>query len=377
MKIGMTNVEGGGSAVAATLLAAGIHWGRSGYEGSYSINNALAWGFDVLACCGNIANGTSLLTLNNETHAANTVSSVQSQNPPHVFGFMNEPYYKDGQAHPVKYGRLYMAALSALRAAGYAQDVLFQGTGAFQVTGTSQSNVSLTSGNSVITLPNGTDELVIGQGVSGTGIVGGTTISALNADAIHATLSQAPNQTTTSTLTFQNAYWSDPGNPNGGWIARACLTVSGLKDAIIANGIELHPYGMPTEDGTGHSYGIAAVASQRSHLTTLLGVDPKLWIGEMGYYIDGVTQNASTGTNVYDEAEQALRMGQAFDILRASPLRNCIQGIFQYQLDDGGWGCTGAGYTPRQSFDVISDAAIAEEEEEPPPEARIRISIGA
>jgi hypothetical protein len=124
--IGTNDGVGWGPAAAQTILAGHITWNRVeiGAE-SNTLAQSLGDGFHVLAIVGNVNDSTPLSEVNPNTWAATVVSQLQANPGITIAEAGNEMFLKGGQANPVQYGRLYLAAVNAMKAAGIHTPLLF------------------------------------------------------------------------------------------------------------------------------------------------------------------------------------------------------------------------------------------------------------
>ena len=82
-------------------------------------------GFKVLAIVNNPGDSTRLSSINPSQWGAGVVSELKSNSGVSIAEAGNEMYLKGGVAEPVQYGRLYMAAIEAMKAAGIHIPLLF------------------------------------------------------------------------------------------------------------------------------------------------------------------------------------------------------------------------------------------------------------
>jgi hypothetical protein len=124
--IGTNDGSGWGSSVAQTILAGHITWDRVEI-GSSSDTPAvsLSDGFHVLAIVGNVNDGTPLSQSEPASWGASVVSQLQANPGISIAEAGNEMYYKGQIANPVQYGRMYLAAVNAMKAAGIHTPLLF------------------------------------------------------------------------------------------------------------------------------------------------------------------------------------------------------------------------------------------------------------
>jgi hypothetical protein len=128
--IGTDDAAGWGAPAAREILGAHITWDRVELmSGSNLLATSLADGFKVLAIVNNIGDGTPLSSVNPSTWGSEVVSELKG-NPGISLGeAANEAYFKGGVANPVQYGRMYLAAVQDIKAAGLHTPLLFDMTG--------------------------------------------------------------------------------------------------------------------------------------------------------------------------------------------------------------------------------------------------------
>jgi hypothetical protein len=126
--IGTDDGSGWGPAPAKTLIEAGIDWSREevGYD---SISGSVKDGFKVLGIVANTNDGTPLSKTNVTQWGSEVVSQLRANPGISIAEAGNEMYLKGGVAEPVQYGRMYLAAVNALKAAGITTPLLFNNTG--------------------------------------------------------------------------------------------------------------------------------------------------------------------------------------------------------------------------------------------------------
>jgi hypothetical protein len=124
--IGTNDGAGWGEAPAKTILAGHITWNRVEIGGPYNtIPRSLAYGFKVLAIAGNIGNGTPLSQINPSQWGTEVANEIKANPGITIAEAGNEMYYKGGVANPVQYGKMYLAAVNAMNAAGIHIPLLF------------------------------------------------------------------------------------------------------------------------------------------------------------------------------------------------------------------------------------------------------------
>jgi hypothetical protein len=127
--IGTNDGAGWGPAAARTILAGHIAWDRVEIGGTSSVAASRADGFDVLAIAGNTDDGTPLSQVNPVQWGQGVVSELRSNPGAAIAEAANEAYLKGGVADPAQYGRMYIAAVRDLQAAGIRTPLLFNMTG--------------------------------------------------------------------------------------------------------------------------------------------------------------------------------------------------------------------------------------------------------
>jgi hypothetical protein len=124
--IGTNDGSGWGSAPAKTIIAGHITWDRVEVGGS-SDTPAVSQsdGFHVLGIVGNLSDGTPLSQSDPATWASEVVSQLRANPAISIAEAGNEMYYKGKVANPVQYGRMYLAAVNAMKTAGIHTPLLF------------------------------------------------------------------------------------------------------------------------------------------------------------------------------------------------------------------------------------------------------------
>jgi hypothetical protein len=124
--IGANDAAGWGSGFANLLLTGHITWNRVEIGSS---NNPIAasttYGFHNLAVVGNVNDQTPLNTVNPTQWAETVVNEIRNTPNISIAEAGNEMYLKGGIAEPVQYGKMYLAAVNALKAAGIHTTLLF------------------------------------------------------------------------------------------------------------------------------------------------------------------------------------------------------------------------------------------------------------
>jgi hypothetical protein len=133
--IGTNDGAGWGEAAAKTILGGHITWNRVeiGKE-SNTVAASLSDGFKVLAIVGNVPNGSPLSAVQPDQWGAQVVSELQGNLGISIAEAGNEMYFKGGVANPVQYGRMYLAAVKAMSAAGIHIPLLFDMWGDYDTT---------------------------------------------------------------------------------------------------------------------------------------------------------------------------------------------------------------------------------------------------
>lgn len=128
--IGTNDGSGWGAATAHSILAGHIAWDRvlvGGYSGA--LETSLSDGFKVLGVVANVPDQEPLSAVDPSEWGAEVVSQLRSSTGVSIAEAGNESYLKGGVANPAQYGRMYMAAIEAMKAAGLHTRLLFNLTG--------------------------------------------------------------------------------------------------------------------------------------------------------------------------------------------------------------------------------------------------------
>jgi hypothetical protein len=124
--IGTNDGAGWGPAAAKTILAGNITWNRVEIG---SEDNPIAAseqeGFHTLAIVGNIEDNTPLSQIEPNAWAKTVVAQLQANPGITIAEAGNEMYLKGNIANPIQYGRMYLAAVNAMKAAGINKPLLF------------------------------------------------------------------------------------------------------------------------------------------------------------------------------------------------------------------------------------------------------------
>ncbi|HEY7961659.1 MAG TPA: hypothetical protein VID29_07045 [Solirubrobacteraceae bacterium] len=128
--VGTNDGAGWGSAAAQTIMAGHITWDRVELaSGSNALAKSLSGGFHVLAVVGNVNDATPLSQVEPAAWGASVVSQIRANPGVAIAEAGNEMYLKGHIANPVQYGRMYLAAANALKAAGIHIPLLFNELG--------------------------------------------------------------------------------------------------------------------------------------------------------------------------------------------------------------------------------------------------------
>jgi hypothetical protein len=128
--IGTNDGSGWGPQAAQTILAGHISWNRVELgAASNTLAASLRDGFKVLAIVNNPNDGTPLSQIDAKRWGAGVVSELQANPGITIAEAANEAYLKGGVANPAQYGRMYLAAINAMKAASIPIPLLFDMTG--------------------------------------------------------------------------------------------------------------------------------------------------------------------------------------------------------------------------------------------------------
>jgi hypothetical protein len=287
--IGTGDGAGWGPAAAKTILGGHITWNRVEIgQSTNTLAQSLSDGFHVLAIVGNVNDDTPLSQVDPNSWGATVVSQLQANPGISIAEAGNEMFLKGNIANPVQYGRMYLAAVNAIKAAGIHTPLLFDDFGDYP----------------------------LGSWASPTS-------------------------------------WSRDST-GGGWLHDAVAGVPGLAPAILANGLNSHPYGaIGVNKENKDSYGTGAVAGQEAEAQAVLGATPTFYITEFGYDLSkcGVDLGACS------QQEQATKMHEAYKIFLNDPH---VAGIWWYQSHDdstGQFGFMNNDNTTRPSFTTLTTIA--------------------
>ncbi len=130
--IGTNDGAGWGPAAAQTILDGHITWNRVeiGAE-TNTLAESLGDGFHNLAIVGNVDDGTPLSAVEPSSWATTVVSQLQANPGITIAEAGNEMFLKGNVANPVQYGKMYLAAVDAMQAAGIHTPLLFDMFGGY------------------------------------------------------------------------------------------------------------------------------------------------------------------------------------------------------------------------------------------------------
>jgi hypothetical protein len=131
--IGVHGAAGWGSTVVKDFLANHITWNR--VEVGMPSNTAaesIQDGFKTLAIVGNVEDGKALSKVEPVKWGAEVVSQLKANPGIAIAEAGNEMYYKGGIAEPAQYGKLYVAAVEAMKKAGIKTPLLFNMEGDYE-----------------------------------------------------------------------------------------------------------------------------------------------------------------------------------------------------------------------------------------------------
>jgi hypothetical protein len=124
--IGTNDGAGWGPAAAETIVSHHITWNRVEIGGPDNpISASEQEGFHSLAIVGNVEDTTPLSQVNPGQWAASVLAQLQANPNISIAEAGNEMFLKGGTANPVAYGRMYIAAIGAMQAAGIRTPLLF------------------------------------------------------------------------------------------------------------------------------------------------------------------------------------------------------------------------------------------------------------
>jgi hypothetical protein len=132
--IGTNDGAGWGSLAAEKILGGHITWDRVEIGSSTNtLAKSLAAGFKALAIVGNTDNGTPLSQVEPTQWGTGVVSQLRANPGIAIAEAGNEMYLKGGVANPVRYGKMYLAAVNAMKAAGIHTPLLFNMFGDYPI----------------------------------------------------------------------------------------------------------------------------------------------------------------------------------------------------------------------------------------------------
>jgi hypothetical protein len=124
--IGIHDGAGWGATAARTFLAGHITWNRVEIGNTTNtLASSLGYGFKVLAIVDNVADGKPLSQIEPARWGTEAADQILGNPGIAIAEAGNEMYYKGGVANPVQYGRMYLAAVVAMKAAGIHTPLLF------------------------------------------------------------------------------------------------------------------------------------------------------------------------------------------------------------------------------------------------------------
>jgi len=146
--IGTNDAAGWGPRAAARIRAAHIVWDRVSLHAgpTFGMQVSTRDRFHVLAIVGNIEDTSPLSSVEPSAWGAYVVHQLRANRGATLAEAGNEMYLKGGRPEPVRYGRMYMAALAAMRAAGIHIPLLFNMRGDYERPGTHAWSLDSTGG---------------------------------------------------------------------------------------------------------------------------------------------------------------------------------------------------------------------------------------
>jgi hypothetical protein len=131
--IGTNDGAGWGKAAANVIQGGHITWDRVeiGTSTTNTLASSLADGFKVLAIVGNTSNSTPLSQINPAQWALEVVAQIKANPGMSIAEAGNEVYYKGSVVNPIQYGTMYLAAVTAMKAAGIHVPLLFNMWGGY------------------------------------------------------------------------------------------------------------------------------------------------------------------------------------------------------------------------------------------------------
>jgi hypothetical protein len=128
--VGTNDGAGWGPEAARTILQGHITWNRVELDDhSNTLATSLGYGFKNVAIVNNTGDETPLSEIDPSEWGAGVVSELKANPGVNIAEAGNESYLKGGVANPVQYGRMYVAAVEDMQAAGIHIPLLFDMTG--------------------------------------------------------------------------------------------------------------------------------------------------------------------------------------------------------------------------------------------------------
>jgi hypothetical protein len=124
--IGTNDGAGWGEAAGKTIVAGHITWNRVEIGAPYNtMAHSLTDGFKVLAIVANTSDNAPISQISPSQWGAEVVEEIKANPGMAIAEAGNEMYLKGGVANPVQYGKMYLAAVNAMKAAGVRVPLLF------------------------------------------------------------------------------------------------------------------------------------------------------------------------------------------------------------------------------------------------------------
>lgn len=129
--IGANDGAGWGTQAAKRMLEGGLKWNRVelGTSTPNTLEASLKDGFKVLAVAGNLSDSKPLGGVEPRQWGASVANELATNSGISIAEAGNEMYLKGGVANPVQYGRMYLAAIEAMKSGGVRTPLLFNMTG--------------------------------------------------------------------------------------------------------------------------------------------------------------------------------------------------------------------------------------------------------
>jgi hypothetical protein len=128
--IGTNDGAGWGAVSALKILTGHITWDRVEIGSPWvTVSTSAADGFKVLAIVQNPDDSTQLSQVEPKAWGAGVASELATHPGISLAEAGNEMYFKGGVANPVQYGRMYLAAISSMKARGIHTPLLFNMAG--------------------------------------------------------------------------------------------------------------------------------------------------------------------------------------------------------------------------------------------------------